>query len=83
MNLYLISQEENNDWDTFDSAVVCAANEEDARTTDPYPAFKPTPLMYGVDKRYWCDPKYVQVKLIGKADQSTEAGVVCASYNAG
>jgi hypothetical protein len=35
MNLYLISQDENDDYDTFDSAVVAAKNEEDARTINP------------------------------------------------
>jgi hypothetical protein len=35
MNLYRISQQINNDYDTYDSAVVCAENEEEARRTHP------------------------------------------------
>ena len=35
MNIYLISQTENTGYDTYDSAVVCAENEEEARTTHP------------------------------------------------
>ena len=35
MNLYLISQDVNNDYDTFDSAVVAAESEGDARTISP------------------------------------------------
>lgn len=31
MKLYLISQDVNNGYDTYDSAVVCAANEAEAR----------------------------------------------------
>lgn len=31
MNLYLISQDVNNDYDTYDSAVVAAESEEEAR----------------------------------------------------
>ena len=35
MNIYLISQKENNDYDTYDSAVVVAPNEEVARRIHP------------------------------------------------
>lgn len=35
MKLYLISQTENRDWDTFDSFVVAAKNENDARLIVP------------------------------------------------
>ena len=31
MKLYLLSQDDNNDYDTYDSIVVCAESEEDAR----------------------------------------------------
>lgn len=35
MNLYLISQSQNNYFDTYDSAVVCAPDEDTARWTHP------------------------------------------------
>ena len=35
MNIYLISQEKNSGYDTYDSAVVCAENEEAAKLTCP------------------------------------------------
>ena len=36
MNLYFISRKDNgDDWDTYDSAVVCAASEDDARNISP------------------------------------------------
>ena len=35
LNLYLISQTVNNGYDTFDSAVVAARDEEDARSIHP------------------------------------------------
>jgi hypothetical protein len=35
MNLYKISQDSNLDYDTYDSAVVCAENEEMARNMIP------------------------------------------------
>ena len=35
MNLYYVWQDENNDYDTYDSFVVCAENEEEAKNTHP------------------------------------------------
>ena len=39
LNLYLISQNVNNDYDTFGSAVVAARDEEDARSIHPSPSW--------------------------------------------
>ena len=36
MKLFLISQKENNDYDTYDSAVVAAENEEIAKEMNPH-----------------------------------------------
>lgn len=78
MNLYLISQKENNDWDTFDSAVVCATTEIAAQKIHPG----------GYDEESWstenwCAQENVKVKYLGIADDSLKTGIVCASYNAG
>jgi hypothetical protein len=35
MNLYLISQNVNNDYDTYDAAVVAANSEDEARLIHP------------------------------------------------
>lgn len=35
MNLYLISQDKNNDYDTYDSAVVAAKSPQDAKEIHP------------------------------------------------
>lgn len=70
MNLYHISQTVNQDYDTFDSAVVCAPNAETARNIRP-----------GVCG--WCEPEHVTVRLIGTATADVAPGVVCASFNAG
>ena len=46
MNLYKISQDANYNYDTFDSAVVCAENEEIARKTQvPAVLAGPPPMM--------------------------------------
>lgn len=80
MNLYLISQEVNTDYDTYDSAVVCAESEEAARTTHPSGS-----EWDGTFGRYssWSALADVKVKVIGIADATIPCGVVCASFNAG
>jgi hypothetical protein len=78
MNLYLISQNENRDYDTYDSAIVAAVDEDAARNTHPGGAWR---------QRYdtsWCkSPEAVNVELIGVAAEGIEPGVVLASFNAG
>ena len=76
MNLYVISQYKNNDYDTYDSAVVAAVSEDDARLI--HPSGREWDHYTWVKK-----PSDVQVRLIGKAIAGTEAGVICASFNAG
>ena len=79
MKLWIISQNENNDYDTYDSAVVAAETEDEARVTMPS-EFEEFGKAYGA----WCSgPDKVKVELIGKAVSGTEAGVVLASFNAG
>ena len=85
MNLYLVRQSVNKNYDTFDSFVCSAENEEQARNMQPciynY-AFdeKRTEYMDG----FWCDPIHVKVKYIGIADKSIlEVGIIVSSFNAG
>jgi len=78
MKLYKISQNVNNDYDTYDSAVVVAESEEDARKIQP-----------GGDYECWNDiswvdhPSKVDVLYLGEAESTLEKGIVIASYNAG
>jgi len=73
MNLYLLSQDQNDDYDTYDSCIVAAADEESAKLI--------TPGSWGYS---WCkSPEYVDVELIGKALEGTKEGVILASFNAG
>ena len=80
MKLWKISQDKNNDWDTYDSAVVAAETEAEARMMHPSTGddIKPTPYSSWVG-----DPAYVQCEYIGKAKDGTQKGVICASFNAG
>ena len=86
MNLYHISQNQNQNYDTFDSAVVAAPNQEAASQTHPQSSWGNFP-----DEECWADswsgwcktPADVTVRLLGTALEGTVAGVICASYNAG
>jgi hypothetical protein len=78
MNLYLISQSVNNDYDTYDSAVVAANSEEEARTTHP----SSNNDCFNSSFSTWCSPDKVEVKLIGTSIDD-KPGVICASFNAG
>jgi hypothetical protein len=88
MNLYKISQDANSDYDTFDSAVVCAENEEIARNMNPK-SLSDKDLPNLMDWRnhpeyFWCEsPGLVKVELIGSAAPELPQGVICASFNAG
>lgn len=77
MKLWLISQEVNNDYDTYSDAVVCAETKEEARNIHPSGCEL-------VDDNYsWCSPKDVKVSYIGTAKEGTKKGVICASFHAG
>ncbi len=88
MNLYLISQNVNGGYDTYDSAVVAAKSVDDARTI--HPTEYETHVING--KIEWkggggenwvkySDINLVEVELIGTTNM--ERGVILASFNAG
>lgn len=94
MKLWLLSQDVNRDYDTYDSCVVAAETEADARLIHPA-----TRLIHPANPPYkwdgetwrsspdwtnneWAPPPDIQVKEIGVAADGI-IGVVCASYNAG
>lgn len=74
MKLWRIWQDFNNDWDTYDSAVVAAETKEDARRIE-----------VGSVERYgtWAPSEHVKVEYLGEAKPGTQSGVILASFNAG
>jgi hypothetical protein len=84
MKLYLIEQDQCTGYDTYDSAVVRAPDEETARRTHPY-KYRNISLVKGAhDYGDWpTDPQYVRVTYLGDAVSGAIQGVVCASFNAG
>ena len=81
MELYLISQNVNSDYDTYDSAVVSAENPEKARMV--HPCYDTD--WDGTEREIfptWCDHKDVCVEHIGSTE-STISESILASFNAG
>ena len=93
MNLYRISQSANDGYDTYDSAIVAAATEEQARRISPdgnvvwSDAMKCWVGENGKRRDWtglWCaNIDEVTVELIGQAKDGTEPGVILGSFNAG
>lgn len=94
MKLWLISQSVNNDYDTYDSAVVACETEEEAKHSHPSGYYKWDEDAWAFQHRSkeqekegrttscWTDPENVSVQLIGESVDGV-SGVVCSSFNAG
>lgn len=89
MNLYKISQDVNDNWDTFDSAVVVAESAEEAKKIIPdhHGGYRENPD-YEISIYDWAKPKDVKVEFIGLVDKTYLDSLdgrttVVASYNAG
>jgi hypothetical protein len=80
MNLYHVSQDVNNNYDTYSDFVIACASEEEARNTTPDGnKNEETPQTH---YSHWTWPANVKVKLIGTAAEGI-TGVICSSYHAG
>ena len=80
MKIYQIYQRENQNYDTYDECVVCAIDEDDAKSIHP----SGNDLKDCEDHGDWVsDKSLIFCKYIGIADPSIKRGVICASFNAG
>lgn len=85
MNLYLISQSENDDYDSYESAVVAAESEDRAKMIHPRGDIL-TEENLNKDTWDYCwvsNIENVQVEFIGTAKDGTEEGVILASFHSG
>ncbi len=84
MNIYKLSQDVNNTWDTYDSCIVYANSEEEAQKIHPS----------GYEDGKWWEkddsfPSWaykleeVKVELIGYNPNVSEPKLILASFNAG
>lgn len=84
MKIFLISQEANNGYDTFDAAVVCAPDELTARNMNPGNGQPMTEATWQKSYSPWCSSlEQVRAQYLGEAEECAKQGVVLASYNAG
>jgi hypothetical protein len=88
MNLYLVSQDANNNYDTHDSFVCVAEDEGTAQSMNPYgEMWDDENHRYGKDNGMystWCKrPDQATVLLIGTALPDAVQGIILASFNAG
>jgi hypothetical protein len=95
--LWKLSQDENDGYDTYDSAVVVAKNEYEARLIHPTGdelqwdekqwtwLWAPDESDYGGDMGGWAAPRDVKAVLVGDANSGilSDGDVVCASFHAG
>ena len=85
-NIYLVSQNEEGGYDTYDSFVCYAPDEKAAAAMHPCGDSDynwPTTLDYRWGSCWASSPDCAQVAHIGFADSPEEARVICASFNAG
>lgn len=95
MKLWRISQDSNSGYDTYDSAVVAFDTEEEARLYHPggyykwngecWQATRTDGSTYeeGAYRSWAASPDLVTIEYLGTAKKGTEAGLICASFNAG
>jgi hypothetical protein len=80
LKLYLLTQTDNNGYDTYDSCVVCAGDARDAIMIHPNEEF-------GWNEHFgpsWANSsETVKCEHIGVAAEGVKEGVVCSSFNAG
>lgn len=95
MNIYRISQNVNVDYDTYDSAIVVAKDEDEARKIHPDGlVYSYNPITHLYDLPWWKNEEYknrtwcwkledVEVELVGITDLYDNGEILCASFNAG
>jgi len=83
--LWLISQEENSGYETYDSAVVCAKDSSFAKTIYPGGgSIHDSDTEIHVRHEWVTDESLVSATKVGLAEASIkEGGVVLSSFNAG
>ena len=81
MKIYLLSQNQYSSYDTYDSCVVCAESEEDAKTIHP----DGSNFSEKDDWMHcWANSlEDIRCQEIGIANDKQIRGVICASFNAG
>lgn len=94
MNIYKVSQNINDGYDTYDSFVVASNTADEAKYTNPSDDVfwndgrwvRKNPYNGDIedhDTFTWCHPDHVKVEIIGVTDLYNEKIVILTSFNAG
>lgn len=85
MKLFLISQDFNSGYDTYNEAVVAAPTAEIAKRIDPATGeeIDLQSIRYRCGHSSWCNPEHVKVTYLGEAADDIKEGLICSSFNAG
>ena len=84
MNIYHVSQEENNEYDTYSDFVIVCASADVARNANPSTGEPMTEEDWKYRFSSWASsPMKVTVRLVGTAHADIAEGIVCASFHAG
>lgn len=87
MKIWKLSQDVNNDYDTYDSGIVVACTAEDAKLTHPSDSYVWSDGAWkdkwgSEDRGMWAPLDKIQVEEIGLAKDPTPRRI-CFSFNAG
>lgn len=94
LKLFKLTNVSTSGWDTYDTAVVCARSEAEARLIHPsgmYDITEDGSLKYKDEDRMlpwsvssdWAYPNELEVECIGIAGEDIKEGLIIASFNAG
>lgn len=84
LKIWLVSQNENNGYDTFSAMVVAAETEDEARRIHPLMSWFEREDPWKDEHSLWASkPENVTVKLIGTAELDAEKGIILASFHPG
>lgn len=83
MNIYHLSQNICNGYETYSDCIVAAETNKKAKEIHPSTYAKGKWWDGNHYLGSWVKPKYVIAEFIGKAKKGTKSGLICASFNAG
>lgn len=84
MNIYLVSTVAKIDYDEYDSFVIVANSEEEARATHPGNYCEEVQSEDTDEYDLWTPFKDIRVELVGIANETYDTKeVICSSFNAG
>lgn len=83
MRIYKLTNSVVDGYDTYDSAVVFALNEDRARKIHPSFLHDEEYPWDGKNDGTWCSSEEVSVEYIGSTIGEEKEGIICSSFNAG